>query len=206
QTSPAPHADPDVAPFLHGIGRGAPEVHVVWRADIDMTMLTTASQTELQERLALVQPSALEALSVPLWAARHWLGLVRARRDTSSVAEGESRRRLLGDVEGSPVSIDGDANIAPVLVWRGGEVNLVDKGDDLIPRFTLVVPSDYGGLDATFDCWDPDSTTKVRDRGDEAQLLQRGRAAIRWSPYVIAGWGPAMPVALQSGPQPTQED
>ena len=35
QTSPKPHAEPDVTLFLHGPEEGSPEVLVVWRADLD---------------------------------------------------------------------------------------------------------------------------------------------------------------------------
>src|SRR5690606_29226140 len=40
------------------------------------------------------------------------------------------------------------------------------------------------------DNWDPEATDTVLDRGDEAQLLHRGRAIIRWHRAVIEGWCP----------------
>jgi CRISPR-associated endonuclease/helicase Cas3 len=50
----------DVAPWLHGWQRGAPDVHLCWRADAD------------PESLAAAPPRQHELLAVPLWAARQW--------------------------------------------------------------------------------------------------------------------------------------
>lgn len=205
QTSPAPHADPEVGPFLHGIGRGAAEVQVVWRADIDSSQLNAAALPRLGAMLDLVRPSSLEALSVPLWAARQWLSNVHARTGEGGL-EGTKVTAMLADVEGGANEEVEENPVAFALAWRGGDVSLISGADDLRPGLTVVVPSSYGGLDATFACWDPESTAAVIDRGDEAQLLQKGRAVLRWHPDVMQGWAAGLSVDVRSGPKVTDSD
>ncbi|OQX68409.1 MAG: hypothetical protein B6A08_10350 [Sorangiineae bacterium NIC37A_2] len=197
QTSPAPHADPPVAPFLHGIGRTTAEVQIVWRADISAADLIQENLPKLRDVLELVRPSSLEALSVPLWAAKQWLGVVAARGRSDAIVTGAEVS--LADVEGASAPDLEESPLAPALVWRGGEVRLLTDADDLKPGLTLVVPSRYGGLDAKFASWDPAGTTPVVDRGDEAQLLQKGRAVLRWHPDVVKGW--IRDAAAPSGPR-----
>jgi CRISPR-associated endonuclease/helicase Cas3 len=199
QTSPAPQADPDVGPFLHGIGRGLAEVQVVWRADIEPTDLQGEDVPRVQELLDLVRPSTLEALSIPLWAAKQWLGLVRARAEGAEAPA--KTTTVLGDVEGAAEQEFEEAPVALALAWHGGNVSLIREPNDLRPGFVIVVPSSYGGLDSQFACWSPDSTLPVSDRGDESQLLQKGRAVLRWCPAVVRGWASDLSSILQSGPK-----
>ena len=69
QTSPRPSPDPDVALWLHGPERDGAEVQIVWRADIDEEL----HDDECAAQLFVSRPSALEAVTVPLTAARAWL-------------------------------------------------------------------------------------------------------------------------------------
>jgi CRISPR-associated endonuclease/helicase Cas3 len=214
QTSPVPSADPDIASFLHGIGRGAPEVQIVWRADLDEALLYREKQAAehgssslpfVRGLLETVRPSALESLSVPLWAAARWLEAVagRRRQDKSGV-EGAA---TLTDVEGMGSSDDAAPDgMAPAVLWRGEESFIATRASDIRPGETVVVPATYGGLDPTFCCWDAEATETVRDRGDEAQLLHRGKAVIRWDPAVISAWSGELPVLLTKGPQVRAED
>ncbi len=207
QTSPAPHADPEVGPFLHGIGRGAAEVQIVWRADIGPQDLKEDELNRLQELLNSVRPSSLEALGIPLWAAKQWLGRVHKRTARGDV-DPETRIVSVADVEGAEdeeSEEDVPPALAPALAWRGGSVSLIGGADDLRPGLVLVVPSSYGGIDARFACWDIDSTSAVVDRGDEAQLLEKGRAVLRWHPAVIEGWAAALPTSVRNGPKVTHE-
>lgn len=205
QTSPAPYADPEVGPFLHGIGHGAADVQLVWRADIGPDDLKEDELAKLQGILDLARPSSLEALTVPLWAARQWLGRLHARRE-----EGEtslpSIAPLLADVEGAAEQETDAVPVALALAWHGGNVSLITEPQDLRPNMIIVVPSAYGGLDAQFACWDPESSSSVIDRGDEAQLLQKGRAVLRWHPAVIQAWAAAVPSDLWNGPKLTAEE
>lgn len=202
QTSPIPSADPDVASFLHGAGRGAPDVQIVWRADLEAQVLTAEGQPLVRAMLTAVPPSALEALSVPLWTARSWLAAVAARRAGGAAA---APIPTVADVEGAAEGVDEAPGLmAPAVAWRGDDTVIVATPDAVRPGDTLVVPSSYGGLDARFRCWDAEATGDVRDRGDEAQLLHRGRAVVRWSPATLKGWG--LTDALAAGPALAAED
>lgn len=207
QTSPAPHADPEVGPFLHGIGRGAAEVQVVWRADIGPVDLKEDELLKLRAILDLVRPSALEALSVPLWAAKQWLGSVYGRNEESE-ANPDKITAVVTDVEGAPEQEPEATRIANALAWHDGNVSLIEGPGDLRPGITIIVPSAYGGLDARFACWDPESTASVVDRGDEAQLLQKGRAVVRWHPTVIQAWTATTGLSseVRNGPKLTSDE
>lgn len=204
QTSPIPSADPDVAAFLHGPERGAPDVHIVWRADVEPNAFTADDLEVLRGMLQAVPPSALEALSVPLWTARSWLSAVAAR--SSAGAARVAAVPAVADVEGGAEHSEQEPGaIAPALVWHGDETRLAIASHDIGPGDTLVVPSSYGGLAPEFDCWDPNAREHVPDRGDEAQLLHRARAVVRWNEAVLRGWG--LPSEVAAGPTlPTGED
>ncbi len=196
QTLPQPSADPDIAAFLHGPDRETADVHVVWRADIDPAAIGEPNLEGLSEMLDVVPPSALEALSLPIWALRSWLGVVAMRGQGQQVAS-----PAIADVEGTTAPMDEDARgIAPALVWSGDTVAIARKPEEIKPGDTLVVPALYGGISQTFACWDPEAAEPVMDRGDEAQLIQRARAVVRWHPGVLRAWN--LPDVLRSGPTP----
>lgn len=58
QTSPVPCPDPDVSIFLHGPNRGAPEVQVLWRADLDLQETDSAVWVRTVD---LCQPATADA-------------------------------------------------------------------------------------------------------------------------------------------------
>lgn len=195
QTSPIPSADPDVAPFLHGTERGAPDVQIVWRADVG-DALGAGDMAFLKGVLTAVPPAALEALPIPIWAARAWLAAVAARHQDQTT----ERVPAVADVEGEVApSAEEPDRLAPALAWRGDDSVIVSSPAEIRPGDTLVVPSSYGGLSTRFRCWEPDSTEPVRDRGDEAHLLQRGRPVLRWQAAVLAGSG--LGGSLAGGPK-----
>ena len=194
QTQPQPDADPDVAEFLHGPEITAPDVQIVWRADLDPDWLKRATKDErieqdltriLQDMLDACPPSPLEALPVPVYAAREWL---------AGVAAGETRsgpRTGIADIEGAVLPDDeaAAAAIAPFIVWRGDECEISDDRRALRPGTTIIVPTRYGGI--WRHNWNPAAIgVLVHDRGDEAQLLHRGRAMIRWDERVVRSWLP----------------
>jgi len=204
QTSPMPSADPEVASFLHGVGRGTPEVNVVWRGDLEAETLAGNDEGTVRSLLAVAPPSALEALPLPIWTAREWLASVSARHAGTRT---EARREeALADVEGAAWSEAEllPSSIAPAVAWRGDETVVIFTPQGIRPGDTLVVPASYGGLDARFQCWDPDARDEVRDRGDEAQLLHRGRAVVRWSRPALRGWG--LGDSFASGPALDPDD
>jgi len=61
QTAPVPHPEPDVQLFLHGKDRGAPEVRVLWRADLD----PGEDDRTWLETVALCPPASGEMLAAP---------------------------------------------------------------------------------------------------------------------------------------------
>lgn len=198
QTSPVPSADPDVAAFLHGTEPGSPDVSIVWRADITEKMLA-GDGALVREILAAIPPSSLEALSIPLWTARSWLEAVAARR------AGNAPPPIPGvaDVEGAAEATEQEATeVAPAILWRGDDTEIARTPKDIRPGATLVVPSTYGGLRPEHNCWDPAADQPVRDRGDEAHLLHRGRPVLRWTDAVVADWAGAD----VKGPHLHQED
>jgi CRISPR-associated endonuclease/helicase Cas3 len=201
QTSPRPSADPDVSPFLHGTECGAPDVQLVWRADIEAHMLADRKDEVVLDMLTAVPPSALEALPLPLWTVRRWLAAVAARSgDTASAAV-----PTVADVEGeAEPEEEGARKMAPVVVWRGDETEITSNPEALLPGDTVVVPSSYGGLAADLRCWDPSATEHVSDRGDQAQLLHRGRVVVRWNAAALGAW--ALPEALAGGPRLDPDD
>lgn len=151
QTSPRPHVEPDVSFYLHGVERGAPEVRVVWRADLDEN-----STGAWPETVALCPPNSAEAVTVPLHRLRRWLAHEPEADDN-------------GDVEGArdPEERAKD-RIRPVLRWQGRERSRVCmRASDLAWNDVVVVPACYGvrGLgqsapdealgSARLDVWEP---------------------------------------------------
>jgi len=128
QTAPPPRPEPDIQPFLHGVGREAPEARVVWRADLSPNDTTTWKET-----VSLCPPSSGEALAIPLYQLRQWLADVREEAD-------------LGDVEGVPEPQEMvQSALRPALVWAGRDRSrLVEMAKDLRPNDLVVVPADYG--------------------------------------------------------------
>ena len=74
QTAPVPHPEPDVQLFLHGKDRSAPEVGVVWRAD-----LTPSEMQSWRDVVALCTPVTAEMLSVPTGTVKTRMRLALAR-------------------------------------------------------------------------------------------------------------------------------
>lgn len=171
-TSPIPLADPDVALFLHGPKSGPADVQVVWRADL------SEDDTSLwAERVSVCPPSALEAISIPLYAARAWLRQAEAPdiADAELAPTGEEHEGRTGN------------RGRPTLRWRGPDdasTRLV-RVDEVRPGDTLVVPTQYGGCDEWG--WSPSSREPVRkDLGGEANLAQRGIQVLRFAPEIVA--------------------
>jgi CRISPR-associated endonuclease/helicase Cas3 len=136
QTSPRPAVEPDVSLFLHGVQEGAPEVQVVWRADLKVD-----APEEWVEVVGLCSPVAAEAMPVTLPQFRRWLmrgGEDAAESDLEGVREE-------GEAGGEPR--------CPVLRWRGDESELLLPGkdgigpEDLRPGDTLILASESGGWD-----------------------------------------------------------
>lgn len=208
QTSPCPVPDPVPSHWLHGPQASLPELQLVWRADLSEDCLTRALSEGSAAEAALVQaretvgvapPGSLEALSVPVYAARDWL-CRKAGGPEGGDVEGESQPEDDPEPErGQP------APGRPALVWRGDDSEVITS-QKLRPGMTLVVPAEYGGLDA--DTWDPAATKPVRDLGDLVQLRQRARPTLRLHQGVLDPWlppGSDLRFPLASADQPPDE-
>ncbi|WP_437288458.1 type I-G CRISPR-associated helicase/endonuclease Cas3g [Sorangium sp. So ce406] len=197
QTRPSPAIDPDVSLWLHGADQEqAPEVQVVWRADVTGALLTQAKGDEeareaLLKRVEACAPVGLEAISMPIHAVRMWL-------------QGGAAPDL-ADVEGRAVGED-DAKQRGgrlALLWKGDESRVIETGD-LRPGITLVIPSTYGGLAGG--TWDPSSQVPVSDLGDRARWQQTGRPTLRLHPDVLRQHADVMDAALPKIPVPVVDE
>ena len=144
-----PAADSDPALFLHGPDAGAPDVYIVWRAELD------GIEPDGGVDRVVPPPIPDEAPPLPIHAMRAWLG----GADANDVADTEH--------SGTDV-LTRQTNGRQALCWRGDESRPVGAAD-LQPGDTLIVPSSYGGCDRFG--WHPASTAPVEDIGDLAALV-----------------------------------
>jgi len=180
QTSPMPMPDPDIALWLHGPDRGAPDMQVIWRADLTEGVLHKAVSDESTRELACgmveaLPPVSAEAMAVPFLAVKRWLE-GRSEPDFADVegAPDESEDRRSEDL-GEP---------KPVLVWRGDQSTVVLPAA-LRPGQTIVVPAEYGGIAAHN--WDPSASAPVADVAEVSAFASRQRPVLRLHPRVIEG-------------------
>ncbi len=169
QTGPRPWPLPDVSLWLHGPERAAPEVQVIWRADIEPGALEGGLPS-----LSACPPSSLEAVSLPIFAARRWLLEVEAEVADAPMPEPVDRSERRG------------GNERHVLRWAGEESKEISPAE-IRPGDTLIVPSAYGGL--RHGNFDPDAQEPVVDLGDRVQWAARRKATLRLHPLVLADWG-----------------
>lgn len=199
QTNPQPTPDPDVSLWLHGVDQKPDlDVQVVWRADLPWALfdqalgaanaLRTLAEEAILARVEACPPTGLEALAVPISAARAWLRRAAHSRRVIRVPE-------VSDVDGvstpSEEKAPDDLVELGALLWKG-EGSRVILPKELRPGMTIVVPSAYGGVAAG--AWDPHSEQDVSDLGDRARFQQTGRPTLRLHPDVMAGAWSSRPV------------
>lgn len=179
---PAPAAEPDVGRWLHGLAADerTADVELVWRSDIDATLLddlpdgvdAEAVAEGLRARLAACPPTGGEALPVPVGAFRRWVverregqagaDLTSADAPTASGEEPPARRR--GTVPGR------------YLRWTGTTGEIVSLGE-IRPGDTVVLPATFGGIG--LGNWDPTATDPVEDLAAGALAARRRLAVAR---------------------------
>ena len=150
QTAPRPTPEPEIAAYLHGPNRGCPEVRVCWRADLDVSELTSDGDILFTPWLRAVEvcpPSSAECLSVPLHLFRKWLGGQKVVDDTSDVLS-----ETVEEGRDEPV---GSKPIRRVLVWLGKRRNSDhtkhsfcashSEARRIRPNDTIVIPTELGG-------------------------------------------------------------
>lgn len=221
QTSPVPATDPDVSLWLHGPARPSAEVQLIWRTeltlepgeaiegadsahserpDTDSPAAARAKRIPDEVRQTAVvaltarRPSSLEAISLPIYAARQWLSEEPSDPvsdlTTNVATQGPERRGRRNTREPGVVA----------LRWRGEDSEFI-SADEIRPGDVLIVPCTYGGIKAgTFD---PAAQTSVADVGDLAELRARGRASLLLRPDALKIWALA---ALDTPPLPDEDE
>ncbi|RZU46649.1 CRISPR-associated endonuclease/helicase Cas3 [Krasilnikovia cinnamomea] len=180
RTSPTPHPDPPIAPYLHGITDTAPAVGILWRSE-----LHTTPPDDWPTALDAAPPAAEESVAVPLASVRRWLtaGITDPQlsdRDDQHhnpaddpATTSATRRR---DPDGRPL----------VLRYRDRADATVIPAEHIRPGDLIVVPTSYGGCDRYG--WHPESTDHAVDVADLAR--RRGNPILRL--------GPALTIATRS--------
>jgi CRISPR-associated endonuclease/helicase Cas3 len=179
QTSVAPEPDPDPALFLHGPNSGPADVLVVWRADVMQQSLEKEvgkkDAPKARHLVALVPPTSMEALPLPIWQVQSWLRNRTAADDfTDLEGEPEPDAQRRGD----------DRRSDPFLIWKGPDrkagTRVSHNPADIRPGNTIVVPSSYGGCDEFG--WNPEHTLPVADVADDCSWRAKRRASLRIHP------------------------
>jgi len=131
QTSPRPAPEPDVGLFLHGKGWPAPEVRVVFRADLK------GDDGDI-ETLSLVPPTSPEVLALPIYRLKAWLLQADAEDAGGDV---ESMR------EEADSSNSGQTAAREFVIWRGRERSEVtDDIERVRPNDVVVLRSSKQGI------------------------------------------------------------
>ena len=163
-TSPRPTADPEVELFLHGSRTASTDVSIVWRSDIDQSIMQKQNEENLHDLIALVPPRAAEMVAVPLWTARSWLR-----------ASGAGQAGEISDAPAPHADLAEDNRALGIPIrerlayrWAGPD----DPRTELVlpgavrPGDVLVVPASIGGCDEFG--WSPDDGNPVKDVADDA--------------------------------------
>ncbi len=171
QTLPRPAVEPEISLYLHGEERGAPDVQVVWRAD-----LAPGAEGQWAEIVALCPPVTLEAMPVPIHEFKAWL-------------KGGETAGEASDVEGRGGDEDEDSGKtlrSLVLRWRGDQSDLIDGPE----KISTIRPGDTFVLPVSGEAWKelghiPEGYPK--DRAEEARAALR-RFTLRLHGSVMEGW------------------
>ena len=182
RTSPVPHPDIPVAPYLHGIGAGEPAISIVWRADV-----RGDDPQQWRRSTEQLPPSADEALELPIGAVRRWLASLPAAapRPSRAAPVPAMAAETISDLEAhavaSPEDVSADGGAGRLALRYGGP----DGGEPVTarqirPGDLLIVPAAWGGCDHYG--WNPASVAPVIDLAD------------------LAGGGRGRPAAIRVGP------
>jgi CRISPR-associated endonuclease/helicase Cas3 len=185
RTSPTPHPDPPVAPYLHGITDEVPPVTVVWRTGLPLDHTDRWSTV-----VDFVPPVTEETIDIPLREIRRWL-LDETDTDAEPVADidipepGEDNaeqmpRQSEPTAASSAPRARDDRGRPQVLRYpRRGESEIV-TAQRIRAGDTIVLPVEYGGCDRFG--WHPNSTAAVVDVADLA--TRRRGPILRVGPHL----------------------
>lgn len=198
QTAPAPAPEPDVQLYLHGKDRSAPEVQVVWRADLPEHPRTRADDQAWLEAVALAPPVSGEMLSAPLYRLRAFLARTGEGEDT-------------GDVEGAPdQEAESPPRSRPFVLWRGRDrLAVLREPARISPNDIVVVPAAYGMGELGQPALGAGLGTDRLDLWERALDAAGKPAAVRLNRGVLAPWESWTPLAallrLVNEPEPDRE-
>lgn len=168
RTAPAPVNDGPLDPYLHGLERGVAPVSLVWRDGLLDEDELRISDADARLAIDVVPVRAEECVDVPIAAVRRWL--VGEKQPPVSdwdvdddwdipFAEDLSRLVLRREIQS-----DGASR------WKWVQAAAICPGD------LVVVPSEYGGLDAYG--WSPSTKERVLDVAEVA-AFDRGQTVLR---------------------------
>ncbi len=174
QTSPIPTADPEVALYLHGPGRTADSVAVVWRSDVDPAFSEGTYQLML-----LVPPRAAEVIELPVWVVRRWL--TEERPEMAGLADVPALEPKPEEKE-SPWRSKQERR---VFRWTGEEDSSAwILPQEIRPGDTVVVPAAYGGVDRYG--WNPEDREPAEDvAAPVAEPYEGHKFAVRVAPGLL---------------------
>ena len=186
QTAPVPHPSPDIAPFLHGPQKGAADVRICWRADLDLR--GKDSQDQAIESLRLCPPSSGEALPVPVGLFKRWLA-GKEEEDYSPDLEGVDAADQAAD---QAVEDCRDAAYS-VIRWQGAETGKQDVVWDpkqIRPGDLIVIPTGHPGSFVRLGDLPQDAPAHPDnlDVGDQAHRIARAKPILRLHPALVAAW------------------
>lgn len=179
QTAPEPVPTPDVALYLRGPSDGCGDVQVCWRADIDLT--SGATEAASLDAVALAPPASGECLPVPLGYFRRWLTGADQPDDSADTEGPTSGPR------------DDSQGTRRVVLWRGRELgpertHATSDPRDIRPGDVAVIPATLVDSRYLGDIPLGVLGAPVRDLGDRAQAVSRGRAFLRLHPELLRQW------------------
>ncbi|MCS1407284.1 MAG: hypothetical protein M2R45_00441 [Verrucomicrobia subdivision 3 bacterium] len=129
QTSPAPHAEPSPSLYIHGPDRDCPEVHIVFRADIDNSDDSVANLIEA------LPPLSTEAATVPLYLMQQ---LWENHDNLDEITDDT------GDIPSKNISSEKDKSpTTPIRAWRYWEKEAEKKEAKKIKNFDEIRPGDF---------------------------------------------------------------
>ncbi len=201
QTAPEPRPSPDVAPFLRGPQKGAPDVQVCWRADLDLS--SEEGKDAALNSLALCPPSSGETLPVPIGAFKGWLAVGGDVEDRSAdVPHADVNGKAGGKVAAATVERDaGPVAHHRVIRWRGRQTDdkdITSTPSDIRPGDVIVIPTDHPGP------WnqlgdlrlDENADPNRLDVGDRSHRLARAKPILRLHKSLVSTWPDALPAKV----------
>ena len=192
QTAPEPRPSPDVALFLRGLREGAPDVQVVWRADLDFS--NERALEDAIESLTLCPPSSAEALPVPFSVMRRWMAGAEEAVDHGADVEGTGV-----DLAETGLQLQERSNSAEwrLIRWRGAKTTrneVTSNPADVRPGDVIVIPTAHPGAFRHLGDL-PSGTVEVPatlDVGDRAHRIARAKPILRLHSNLVGIWPDTM--------------